>query len=278
MKKLIKFSIILAILVLIAGGALLGYAVATKAFQTEVSTNKYVITEEFENINFDLTTSNIFLKKSNDEELKIETVESKYTKIEYEVKDNTLNVKNNEGFKNWIDRIFDFSFVSTSVTLYLPNTDYNEITAKVSTGDITVPNDFTFNKSTIISTTGDVEFKANTLTDITIEVTTGEINVEKSNCENLKISGSTGDVFLKELEASNSINVSLSTGDIKFEKIDSHSIKLATTTGDIEGTFLTNKRIEASTTTGDTDVESTADADLCIASTTTGDINIKIVK
>ena len=278
MKKLIKFSIILAILVLIAGGALLGYAVATKAFQTEVSTNKYVITEEFENINFDLTTSNIFLKKSNNEELKIETVESKYTKIEYEVKDNTLNVNNNEGFKNWIDRIFDFSFVSTSVTLYLPNTDYNEITAKVSTGDITVPNDFTFNKSTIISTTGDVEFKANTLTDITIEVTTGEINVEKSNCENLKISGSTGDVFLKELEASNSINVSLSTGNIKFEKIDSHSIKLATTTGDIEGTFLTNKRIEASTTTGDTDVESTADADLCIASTTTGDINIKIVK
>ena len=69
-----------------------------------------------------------------------------------------------------------------------------------------------------------------------------------------------------------------STGDITFDGCDGAEIFAESTTGDICGTLLTEKVFIASTSTGSIDVPKTVSGGRCELTTSTGDIEINILK
>ena len=72
------------------------------------------------------------------------------------------------------------------------------------------------------------------------------------------------------------MDISLSTGDVNFNRSDALEIKVKVSTGDVTGNLLSPKIFYAETTTGKKDVPKTTVGGICEITTTTGDIIINM--
>ena len=113
---------------------------------------------------------------------------------------------------------------------------------------------------------------------MSVKVSTGKATLSDVTCREFISEGSTGSLTLKNVVASGKINVKRSTGDVKFDSSDAAEIAVKTSTGDVTGTLKSEMIFFADTRTGDVDVPRTTTGGKCEISTTTGDIEIKIVK
>ena len=77
---------------------------------------------------------------------------------------------------------------------------------------------------------------------------------------------------------SNNINVSRTTGDVTFNKVDAASLDIETDTGDVTGTFNSDKTFIVNTRTGNEIYPRGTTGGKCNIKTTTGDIIISIAK
>ena len=88
-----------------------------------------------------------------------------------------------------------------------------------------------------------------------------------------------GDIEMEDTLAKEKMTLSCTSGDIEFERIDAKTMELETISGDIEGTLLSVKHFVAKATSGDIDIpDSDSSAGKCSVKTTSGDIEIKILK
>ena len=276
-------------------------------------TNTYVIEEDFSKIIITTTTADIEFLPSSDGKCKVVCYEEE--KIKHEVKAEggklVIDVKDS---RKWYDYI-NFSFDSPKITVYLPVDIFCSLNISSSTGNITIPNAFTFDNISIAASTADVGCYASATGEIRIEVSTGNIDVTgvradslhlvastgkikvkmvacsgdistktstgettimATDCKNFYSNGDTGDIKMVGVIASGIFNIERSTGDIEFENCDANEIYAKTSTGDIEGSLLSEKVFFAETDTGDVDVPKTITGGRCELTTSTGDIEITI--
>ena len=119
--------------------------------------------------------------------------------------------------KKWYEHI-GINFKTPSITVYLPKTEYDSLLIDESTGDIEMPQGFTFE----------------------------------------------------------SVDVSLSTGDVRFDGSDAAELFVKTNTGDVTGTLLSQKVFIANTDTGNVKVPSSITGGRCEITTCTGNIKITV--
>lgn len=175
----------------------------------------------------------------------------------------------------WYDHI-DVSVIKLKVTVYLPEDKYESITIKTSTGDIEIPAWLSVEKLAITGSTSDIDCRASVSDTIDVTVTTGDITLSDVSCGSLRAQSSTGDIRLKNTAASDFFALKSSTGGVLFDGCDAGSISVKTTTGDVTGTLLSEKIFITGTNTGDVSVPNTAGGGKCEITTVTGDIEIKI--
>ncbi|MBQ7669865.1 MAG: DUF4097 family beta strand repeat protein [Clostridia bacterium] len=279
-------------------------------------TNTYTVDKEFDRIDIDTNVTDIVFKPSEDGKFSAVCSEER-DKVHHKVtvEDGTLKITINDD-REWFEYI-SFLSKSMTMTLYLPGERYESLKIDASTGDVSIPSSFSFGSIDIKMSTGDVlcsassegplKIKASTgditlngagAGDAELSVSTGKILVESFECGgnmSVKVStgkatlsdvtcrefiseGSTGSLTLKNVVASGKINVKRSTGDVKFDSSDAAEIAVKTSTGDVTGTLKSEMIFFADTRTGDVDVPRTTTGGKCEISTTTGDIEIKIVK
>ena len=260
----------------------------------QFETNDYEIVDKFDNISIDADTANIDFRLSTDGKCKVVCYENKKEKHNTCVVNDVLTIKCiNE--KKWYEHL-TFGFNNPQITVYLPNVEYKKLTIEVSTGDIKIESDFTFESISISGSTSDVNCYASTIKqtkihlntgDICIEntnaesydlhVSTGEIKMNSVNCKNIVTTGSTGDIKLNNVLASEKISIKRSTGDVELYKCDANELVITTSTGDVEGSLLSDKEFIIKTSTGDIDVPSSLPGGKCQVTTFTGDVELKIV-
>ncbi len=282
---------------------------------TKYETNTYNITESFTGISMNTSTAGIEFAPSTDGLCKVVCYEDEKEKHSVSVKGDTLTVEVKDNKK--MHNIIGINFSSPKITVYLPQTEYTSLFIKESTGNVKIPKDFSFedvfislstgavdfnasatNTVQIKTTTGNINVKGTSATELDLSVSTGKVTVSEVNCEgnisvdvstgyaeldgiyckNLKSTGSTGDITLKKVIATEKISVERSTGDIEFDASDASEIIAETDTGDVTGTLLTDKVFIVETDTGRTDVPKTTNGGRCSITTDTGDIRIKISK
>lgn len=297
MKKIGLFwKILLVVLLCFSGIFILIMSLNNWDFN-KVINNSYIETEEvidgeFDNININLDALDLTFVKSNNEENKVNLIAHEKVKSEINVESNTLyiNVKDE---REWFDRIGIFN--EMEMIIYLNESTYDELIIIGSTGDIEIPNDFSFLNSNIELTTGDIDFSSNVnnlnielttgdvdisslscLEDINITLTTGELELDNVTCRNFISKGSTGKIELNNLIASGKISIEMTTGDIEFNRCDASEIFVKTTTGDVKGSLMSNKLFITHTTTGNVKVPSGSEGGKCEIYCTTGNINIWI--
>ena len=211
-----------------------------------------------------------------------------------------------EDHRTWIDHLF--SFGEQTVTVYLPKETYRNLKIESTTGDVELPNGFTFESvqidgSTsasgavgIHTTTGDItllgaaaqslDLSATTADvriqnssvkgDVSIALSTGKTEIEGLTCGSLTTTGSTGRVILNNTQVSGALFIKRSTGDVTFCDIDADSIKVENGTGDVTGTVRTEKVFFAQSKTGTVRVPQTMNGGKCEITVSTGDILIEL--
>ncbi len=295
MSKTKKWLIAEALLA-VAGLIIFSGALAASDWRFDVlSTNKYQtttyeISDDFYGISVDTDTADITFAVSD--ECKVVCFEETSLKHAISVTDGTLVIKRPS--KKWYEHI-GINFKTPKITVYLPKAQYASLYIKEGTGDVTVPKDFGFSTATVILSTGDVKFSANTeellkiktstgrisvsdiiCGDVALTVSTGKTEIKNVKCKNLSSEGNTGRITLEGVIAEEKISIERSTGDVKLDGCDAGEIYIKTDTGDVKGTLLSDKIFFAETDTGDVDVPKSTTGGKCEIETDTGDIKIGI--
>ena len=317
-KSAKKWLIAAASLVLI--GAIMFAAVMTvyhwdfsRLSTDQYETSTYKISEEFSDIKLNTEVADILFAVSDDGTCRIVCYEEENMNHSVSVRDGALTVSAADD-RAWYEHI-DFNFHSPKVTVYLPKTEYESLVIEESTGDITLPKDFTFGRMDLSVSTGHVDCLASSLGLMRIKTSTGDIrlqnlsageldltvstghvsvqsvvcegNVEVSvstgktelkdiSCKSIHSEGSTGNITLKNVVTEGTIAIERSTGDVRFEGCDADELEISTDTGDVTGSLLSSKVFIAHSDTGDIDVPETTAGGKCKITTDTGDIRITI--
>lgn len=318
MRKTVKIWLIVAALLIVLGAAVFGLAAysvgwdLTKLGGGRYETNTYEIEEKFSNISIKTDTADVVFVPSEEQTCKVVCYEEKNKKHSVSATDGVLTV-NVEDTQKWYERISWFA--SEKITVYLPEREYASLVIEESTGNIGIPNDFTFKSIDVSVSTGNVTCSADATETVKIKGSTGDLRVENisagaldlttstgnitllnvtcegdigivvstgktivsdTSCKNLTSTGSTGNISLRNVIAQQTFSVQRSTGSVKFDGCDAAELEVKTTTGDVTGTLLSEKIFITKTGTGDINVPTATTGGTCKITTSTGNIKIQI--
>ena len=317
MKKSIMISLIVAGALVLSGAGLFAGAMTASGWDFsvlntyEVVNNTYDVDEPFTNISIDTDKVDIRFAKSSDGKCRVATRDTSNHIYSVAVEDETLHIR--VYFKGLFE--IGIGVYESYVTVYLPEDVYGELTIKEDTGDIEIPENFSFESMDIELDTGDVTSRADTTGTCRIATTTGDVKVQGASvghlalrttsgdiavsdvvcagnfsanvrtgdtiltnltCTDLTSTGTTGELKLTNVITSGKIDIMRDTGDVTFEGSDAANIKVKTDTGDVTGTLLSDKVFVYKTDTGDVDLPKTTTGGTCDITTDTGNICISI--
>ena len=280
---------------------------------SKLQTRSVELAEDFTALDLDMQTADLIVLPAQDGKAKVVCREREKQPHTVFVKDGVLRVQV-ENNRKWYDYI-GFHFGEQTVTVYLPKTEYAKMTVEMTTGDIRVPKEFSFDEATVTTNTGDVAWSASVAKNLTIltdtgdielsaftseaaiklktdtgdmellDITcntlgittdTGDIELTGSSCVNLAVASDTGEVDLERVTVVESLQITTNTGDVEIENSDAATIKIQTDTGDVSGLLLSDKIFFTQTDTGDVDVPKTTSGGVCEVVTDTGDIYFRI--
>jgi len=261
MKLRTKIWLIVAACLILVGAILFGGALSamnwdfTKLSTDKLETNRYELTEDFQNITLTTVTADVTFLPATDGKTTIICTEWENQKHSVTVEDGMLTIKMVDT-RPWYHYIFNLHFGSPKLTVYLPNGEYGDLTVK--------------------ATTGDIEIKNLIVDAINLHLTTGDAKLTDLSCTRLSLDATTGDAALKNVITTGSLKLKATTGDVKFDGCDAADIFIKLTTGDVTGNLLTGKIFTVKTTTGDIDVPPSSGTGKCQITATTGDVRLTI--
>ena len=289
MKGIFVGLIVVGGVALVGGAALFAYGLYKNKGNDEFLTHDHTFEENIDDIDINLNTSNLEFKKAEDDKVKVVCVEKEKVYHTAEVKDNKLTIKQVDDRKWYQKYILNFNFKSTSVTVYLPEASYNDLTIDNDTGKIVINKDFSFANIDLQNDTGDVKIYSDVTNNLKATVHTGNVLIDGIKAKNINGKSSTGDFNLKNIEVEEKIELNASTGDVnlnnvkakdfisktstghaelsdtvvenemriktstghvRFDKSDAKTIDVETSTGSVKGTLLTKKIFDAKSDTG----------------------------
>ena len=319
MNKNLKLWLILATVLTVAG--ILMMVIAMSAYHWDFTqlntvpfeTNTHTISDAFHSIAFDTSTAHISIVPSENSTCQVVCTEPENLRHKVTVSDGTLTIQEVDNRK-W-NQYIGLSFGATTITVYLPNAEYQALTIRASTGDIEIAKDFYFQNIDIKVSTGDVNHYASadntrihtstgrirvegvSTSTLELVVSTGNATVVDTQCNTLVSRGSTGDLILKnvtaidtfrierssgdvtfEVSSADQIYIETDTGDVTFDASDAGQIYVETDTGDVRGSMQSPKVFFIETDTGDIDVPKSTSGGICEINTDTGDIEISLLK
>ena len=314
MKPVILVPIIIGSVLLTTASVFAVIGIVNNTKNNKLTTREVVVEETFSNIDIDFDVTDVEFVKSSDGKNKIVYNERLKQTHTTEVKDGTLTLKSQD-MRKWYEKLFVFNYSKISATIYLADTTYGDVKTDLSTGNVVVPGDFTFENVNFKSSTGDLKFEAkvnnelkvecstgntylkdvsakninlkastgkeklenvNATETIGIEVSTGNIELNNVHAKNLNTHSSTGKTTLTNSVINEHIDIKSSTGDVKFNDSDAQTLKIETSTGDVTGTLLTSKIFYVTTSTGKVNVPQSTTGGMCEVKTSTGDVILSI--
>ena len=301
MRKSAKVAMLIASILCVVGVitcvvGLFGMGLDFSKLNTQPTvTNTHEVTGDFTHISIQTNTADVVFAISEDDNCHVVCNETEKLTHSVTMEDDTLVIKT-EDHRKWYDHIGIF-IGGSSVTVYLPKSQYGNIAIETDTGDVEMPRDFKFGETCVKTDTGDVFWDAIVFGSFRIGTDTGDITLESmAVTETLMIETDTGDICLDEIQvvdicvetqsgdvdlrntvASDSISIKTDTGDVKFDRSDAASIVVETDTGDVTGTLLSEKIFFTESDTEDIRVPQSMSGGRCEIRTDTGDIVIEIV-
>lgn len=277
--KMITWMIIAGILICV-GLILFGTVMTvfswdfTRLSTVQAVTNTHQISKRVISVDLQSATADVEFLPSEDDKCTVVCQEFEKQTHTVEVENGVLRIRYVDD-RRWYEHI-EISTGGSKVTVYLPEGEYEQVTAKITTGDIRMEKLRAF-RIDLGVTTGDIQmFRVDCMGAVTLDVRTGKTALTEVFCESLEASGTTGDISLKHVFASEDIRIQRNTGSVYFDACDAQELNVTTTTGDVEGSLITSKTFITKTNTGSVQVPEGMSDEKCRITTTTGDIKFTI--
>ena len=295
-----KASILAAVLLIAVGLALCAgafYAVGfdfTRFDTTAYEANTYPISETVQRIEIEGGEADIALAPFADGGVRVVCMEGEHVRYQVWTEAGTLRISE-PGKRAWYTYLIPFS-KDLRMTVYLPAGEYEALRINGRTGDVEIPDAFSFGSLAVRLSTGDIgirglhagemelsvstgDISANAVVcdgDLAISVSTGDAELTEVTCRRFVSTGSTGSIKLADVVASEDLSIERSTGDVRFDDCDAAQIRVKTSTGSVRGTLRSEKTFVTKTSTGSVSVPENVSGGRCEITTTTGDIRITL--
>lgn len=182
------------------------------------------------NLTIETSDSDIILKKSEENGIKVTCYES--DEIKYNIKDSedgNIKIKEKDSRK-WYQMInINFSATEeTPLTVEIPDKIWEKIEIKSLSGDVNVSG-----------------FSSG---DFSIETSSGDVDTLDMNAENINIESSSGDIRLNDISVKDDIVTETLSGDTRIAKVFSRDIEINSISGDVNlyKLYAINSSIETS--------------------------------
>ena len=313
MKKRTIIALIVAVLLILAGGIILTLGLSFAGEPESMVTVKekiYVVNDPFDSIQVKTADCDVTIVKSAGE---FQMVGQETDKVSYSVlvEDGVLKIDVID-IRKWYDHIGIFR-ENVKITLCLPERQYESLRVVTATGDVEIPKELTFTAAELFSDTGDITIAtavkdriiSSTATgdihlqgsapamlsletdtgdmdvdsvsgdEIHMKTDTGSMELENVKCKILTCNSNTGDMELKRVIVEDYLQAFNDTGDVVITDSDAGTVNIETDTGDVSGSFRTSKWFSAHSNTGNVKVPHTRDGGECRIQSDTGDIHFE---
>lgn len=258
-------------------------------------TKTYPVPESFRHIDVRDVDCDVRLLLSEDGSCRVVSTESDRIVNRVEVRDDTLTITRNDE-RRWYERFSIWWGGDLTLTVYLPEQEYQSLFLKTVSGDISVPEQLGFAAAALSSISGDISFLARTdggLTitstsggirggnaaggDVRVTTVSGDVRLSGVTARALRVKTTSGEIGLRSVTAEQEADVQSTSGDVELDGFDAPSIRIRTVSGEVEGGLLSPKAFETHTTSGEVRVPpSDPSGGTCSVTTTSGDIVIRI--
>ena len=228
--------------------------------------NTYEPQGEISDIVFDTSTADVRVLLAEDGGCRVLCHERENQTHSVTLEDGTLTVSVVDERK-WYEHLGVFG--QTTVTVYLPSTEFSSFAMRGKTGDVDLADAFSFGEMDVYVSTGTVTSGASTVGKMKIRTSTGRVHLDGVSAESIDVSVSTGDVTLSSVRTETYVHLRASTGDVKIEDLICESLVSEADTGDIEikGASVT-ARLFVERSTGDVSVESASAGEMALTADT----------
>ena len=238
MKGIFVALIVVGSVALGAGAVIVGYNVVKGRHNDTYTTNRHNIEEEIKNFEFDTNTASVELAKANDGQGLVVCEEREKVYHEVTVKDGLLKIKTVDA-RRWYERwFFNFDFRPMKITVYLPETDCENLNYVSSTGSLDVASEFTFTSVKATASTGSIRLNNHVTGDIEAKASTGSVRINNATATKLNVKASTGSVIVKNTEVTGDVKAEASTGSLNIENLKCANLNAKTSTGSFNGTEI----------------------------------------
>lgn len=299
MKRSVRTALIVAAVLFGTGIVLLLGASAFITDPMELNTmdfeeKNHTVTTPFSGLDIQAVESDIRLVPAEDGICRVTFLDSDKVTHTVTVEQKTLVIRRIDT-RRWYERIGIY-WGDFTVTVYLPEQEYEKAILKTVSGDINVPTSFRFAEAevqstsgeirftgavngplTVQSTSGDVCLSSVTAGDTLVKTVSGELELNLLSVAALSAHTTSGDVDWTDVAAVGKAVLYSVSGDVKLTACDAAELEIKTTSGDVRGILRTAKNFVTDTTSGTVRVPaSDFSAGICSIKTTSGDVKIEV--
>lgn len=272
---LIVLGMILLCVSISIGGFSLSYLRSDSIDTTNIVAKTAGISEEFSTVRIEEALCDIQILPSTDGKCRVDYTDSDLFTHKLEVKGETLTITV-EDTGSWQDH-FMISMGETYVKLYLPMDTLEKLEIATASGNVHIPDRFTFGTASIATASGNLNFSARVNGDLSIGTASGDVALNGTKAASLSVETASGDVELDRVIVAGHMEINTASGDIELYRVDSDTAEFDTASGDIEGTILSPKDFRYDTASGDIELpRSDESAGRWTFDTVSGDIELDI--
>ena len=280
MKKRTIIALIVAVLLIVAGSILLilGLSYSGSATPPSILTKQEVfIPESFDSIVINTVDCDVsFMVYNGEADAQVVIMEQEKAGHSVTVEDGVLKIEMIDQ-RNWRDYLRVFNVYGQSepmeMTVYLPNTQYENLRITTNTGDIKFPGVLAAKEVLLRSDTGDVWLAGGPVEVLDCMISTGDITVRGGEGMFMKLRTATGGIDIRDVTAQE-LHLGIDTGDAEVENVIAPTFTVNGGTGDVElENVQAESYLQVFTDTGDIHAENCKATNVNIASST-GDIEV----
>ena len=130
---------------------------------------------------------------------------------------------------------FRFSFFSRGpeITVYLPKSVYSELLIETDSGEIEIPADFSLNSLTVKGDTSDVNCFASVKNGVEITLSTGAVRFSSLTAGSMDIKTTTGSIRAEAVNCEGDVQIRVGTGAVKLRDTHCRNLSVQGMTGDV---------------------------------------------
>lgn len=290
MKKSICFSLLALSLSLCA--AMAGCAIRPAGASTAKQvTSSHTVDGSFHALDIRTVEADVTLLPTEGDGCRVVCCETEKITHTVKTEDGTLRIRR-EDTRSAAEKLL--ASPPLSVTVYLPQADYEALTVSTVSGKITVDEAFSFGPADLETTSGVIDLLAATSGDLTVGTvsgaitlrrhtggdvrvgsTSGAIHAANVTGEDMHFSSTSGRIELSDVMAEGELEAEGVSGALALTRADGATLTLTTVSGSITASLCSPKAFRCETVSGRISTPpDTAGAGVCHAETVSGSITL----